>query len=603
MDVTVHKPGAGGLANRIRPHLLDSSFAQELLDADVVDGSVRPFREPGLVQDPDLDELIYQNGSGTRSLVEVGNEWYWSDNDTSELGSTAGYWGLEPPDDVVVATPKDPGNRFIGRYRYAVTYATDLATSAPLEYSDELSRQITEVNAEQIERTISLGDIETFDPRHDHRKKNRVGYDEGAIVQYEERAYECISRHTAVEDRDTELPGPPPDFPEHWRDITSDVEANVVKRTGYDRIELILPQPSQEQVERINIYRSIADGQALYWIGFVEVGTHRYVDTASDSEVQQNEILDLTPAYPPVYTFEDNAIGKQGGKYLTLVNGVAYLAVGSNLHLSQQNRIHSWNIGSFQEFEGEITGIAAENRGVLVFTQNRTYHVTGTTSSDIVVRWMPENQGCPNWRTITYVNNQPVWLSNDGVCIFGFVPEVNQERITIETERKHTMPSPGDVSFGVAANRIYYLFRNDGFATCMDFGRGGVIYERTLSAAYALYDKDQDRLLLRDGFLYELDAGDELNAIYRTPDFGIRQGRDGVITGTMYVRRFRLNATGPVTLELFVDGRLFTTLESDGTAERQIRPPRGAAGTMFSVRVTTKSELRYLTSEFHSARK
>jgi hypothetical protein len=381
------------------------------------------------------------------------------------------------------------------------------------------------------------------------------------------------------------------------------VQSSLVKRTGYDRIEVTVPQPAQADVERINIYRSIADGQALYWIGFVKVGVHQYTDTLSDTEIQQNEILDISPAYPPVYEFEEGALIKKGGKYLTMVNGVAYLAVGSNLHLSEQNRIHSWNLSSVQKFDEEITGIAAENRGVLVFTNNRTYHVTGTTFTDLNVRWMPEQQGCPNWRTIVHINNQPVWLSNDGVCIFGYLPEINQERISLETERKHTMPAPNDVSFGVAANRVYYLFRDGASAVCVDFGRGGVIYERTLTATYAIYDKDGDRLLLRNGFLYELGAGGELEAQYWTPEFGIRQGRDGIVTGTLYVRRFRINASGPVTLELFVDGRSFCTLESSGNNERQIRPPRGAVGTRFSIKIKTKSELRYLTSEFHKARR
>jgi hypothetical protein len=261
------------------------------------------------------------------------------------------------------------------------------------------------------------------------------------------------------------------------------------------------------------------------------------------------------------------------------------------VYLSQQDNPHGWDPTRFLEFEDTVTGIAAEDRGVLVFTKNRTYHVTGTTLADINRRWVPNYQGCPNWRTISYLYDTPVWLSYDGLTKFGYEPNISVERIAVLTEKVYEWPE--NVVFSVVANDIYYAFTSDNKAICMDFRRDGVIYERSLSAQEAVYDEDNDRLLISDsGQIKVVGDGDPLEYTYVSPDLNF---------GTAEPKRLRciyLNASDDIEVTAYVDGEKRFTGTSKGSKDRRMFFAPGLVGDFFRIGFRGKGEVRRASIEY-----
>jgi hypothetical protein len=114
----------GGINDVIEPHLIPLEMSTDLLNADVSNGAVISLK--GLVQ-ADIDatsELVYQNGD--RQIVEWGNRFYWSDNETSELNSSLGYYGVPAPETAPNISDGVAGGRFVtnSTYTYAYAYAT-----------------------------------------------------------------------------------------------------------------------------------------------------------------------------------------------------------------------------------------------------------------------------------------------------------------------------------------------------------------------------------------------------------------------------------------------------------------------------------------------
>ena len=347
----------------------------------------------------------------------------------------------------------------------------------------------------------------------------------------------------------------------------------------------------------MNIYRTIGDGEASYLVERVNVGITKYIDALDDIKVVINRQLDFSKlALPPLQVNQNGHWNTVGGKYLTEEDGTFYLAYKDRVYLSLQDNPHGWDPSRYLTFDGDITGIAAEDRGVIVFTANRSYHVTGTTIADINRRWIPNYQGCPNWRTITYMSDMPLWLSYDGLTQFGYQENISVERITVLTEKKFTWPE--NIKFGVAANDIYYAFTDDGEVVCMDFRRDGVIYKRTLDADAAVYDEANDRLIIRkSGQNYIVGTGDALEYDYVSPDLNF-QTKYTTGTEPKRIRSLYIHATDTVEVTVYVDGEAKFTGESAGMKDRRLFVSPGLVGEFFRFGLKSKGEIKRISIEY-----
>lgn len=258
------------------------------------------------------------------------------------------------------------------------------------------------------------------------------------------------------------------------------------------KVSYTIPETIPSDIEHIRVYRTVSSGSEFYLVD----EHHRLLagsvreDNISDLDILLNNSLD-SHYYdmPPV-----------NGKFLTESNGVFFVAVDDKLYFSYIQNPHAWNGLNWVGFESNITGIVSDYQGVLVFTYNKTYRVQGTDISTIYKQEIPGQQGCVNWRTIAKVSNYPVWLSNDGICIWDghSIDIVTKGRIDLT---KYTF------FHAVSANDIYYIYHGGG-ALCFDVRNGGVFSEIDLTCDYGWFDSETDHYyLFKDSAIYEFNKG------------------------------------------------------------------------------------------------
>jgi len=270
------------------------------------------------------------------------------------------------------------------------------------------------------------------------------------------------------------------------------------------------------------------------------------------------------------------------------------------VYLSEAGDPHSWNPNHYVTLGDTVTALAREDRGVVAMTKNRTYHIVGTTPADISARWVPNYQGCGNWRTVAYIHDMPVWLSNDGLTMFGYGPEVNVERLSVVTERKYSFPE--DITHAAVANDVYYAVRANGIAVCVDFRRDLAIYERTLSSDFAITDPDNDRLLLRHrSRTYEVGAGGVQTWTWRSPEMAMAS-RGVSADALKKVRSIYVNSDSDFTLRAYADGVLHTEVLGFPASKRSNRVyTRGLFGHHLSIEIESAGEVRHIAIEYFQA--
>lgn len=291
-------------------------------------------------------------------------------------------------------------------------------------------------------------------------------------------------------------------------------------------------------VSWIRVWRTAAEGAEFSLVARLAATETGYTDELADSLLVMGESLSSQDNYPP----------PSGGRYLTESGGVFYLAVNTpsrtELHFSALGNPHAWPTLNFIGFGDSITGIVPEFEGVLVFTRNGAYRVTGADNPDTVVcQGIPGNQGCIAWQSISQLDNMPMWLSADGLCAWDgeSVQVLSLGRVLLR----------GVVPVAAAAlDGAYYLFTTDGVIV-YDSRSGGIFRRLSSVCDHAWHDTDRDCIFLTRGdATYQLNAGRLPRRLtYRTGHVGESE---------LLARRFMelLARVGAETeLKVMVDGR------------------------------------------------
>lgn len=329
---------------------------------------------------------------------------------------------------------------------------------------------------------------------------------------------------------------------------------------------------SDARIACAKIYRTIDHGADFYCVGEIHASGETFRDTTPDADAQLMNPLTTQYHYPP----------PDKGKYLCEYAGVFFLAVGDLLYFSAHGTPHAWPTTQFLSFDDEITGIAPEFQGVLVFTRNNVFRVTGAENPDTVAKtFIPGNQGCANHRSIAVLNNAPVWLSNDGICMW------DGNSVAIPSHRVKNMKGAG-VKCAATADDRYFLFLA-GECVVFDRRNGDIFYKLAFSCDYAWYDGSLDCLFMqtRSGiFKYGTGAGVQTMR-YTSPLIG---------GGGNAIRKFRefiLSGDAESAVELSIDGEKAAAF-SVGGGRRRVKLPRAAVGHGLSCRIVTRGVIREL---------
>ena len=328
---------------------------------------------------------------------------------------------------------------------------------------------------------------------------------------------------------------------------------------------------TDDRISYAKIYRTLDKGADFYCVGEVHESGGNLIDDTSDDVLVMLNPLTSEENYPP----------PGGGKYLCENGGVFFLAVGSKLYFSVQGNPHAWPTVQFLSFDDDITGIVPEFQGVLVFTRNNAFRVVGAESADTITKtYIPGNHGCINFRSIAAVNNAPIWLSGDGICLWDGSSVSIPSYGVLKTSH---LP----VKYAVSANDKYYLFLWDG-GIVFDRKNGDIFYKLDLSCDYAWYDGDTGAMFLQrpDG-LYQYGAGDKLKFRYISGNFG-----ESELTQKIF-QELVVSSEGEIEATIRVDGEEKTRLKLQGGRSR-VKLPFTAVGRSLSVELASGSRLNEL---------
>ena len=633
---------SGGVNTFIDPQKLPPTHAVDVSNAEIVSGSIASVPAPDGISTPIIPEVKY-NPTGNRSLAKFGEAYYWSDNDTGELSSSLGYIGVRPPESSPGVIKQWPGvttestARFDGTYKYAAIFNTfDGFSSAP-SASLEMDNFWTNVETTTISTTASPTNAPRFSATklwhvvhplphysmitavvssHDVTSTDQRSYRyaAGSVVEYGGRAYKTYVDYESVPSDPARIfkknlrgwttpaepllpPGTPYQWPvSPWVDITGVL--NHVR--GADIIEIEVPASSETSVVSVTILRTVKNGSTFYPLVTLPNGTGSYMDMTEDTNLVLQVPPVLTNHTPPV----DENPPFSGGKFLTALHEVFYLAVGDRLYLSEQSNPHAWDPLKFMVFEDEITALVPTQASVIVFTKNRRYFITGSTFADLQKVQLPTLQGCPNWRTATTVGNHIVWQSNDGVAIFGKQPEIEGDQVQLLTADKYTFDKIAN--FAVSANEVYYMFFDD-HVVAIDFKHGATITKRNINGLSAsVYDQNDDRLyfLTSLGRWEEDGTGDDATWSYTTPRLEPAPDKNEGTRLPKKLRRLWVDADNDVDMTVFVDGeeRWSKVLKKRARRDLSTYFKAGLIGQDVQFRFSSKGTMRSFTVDFRLAK-
>lgn len=292
---------------------------------------------------------------------------------------------------------------------------------------------------------------------------------------------------------------------------------SVVLTATADKFNVGVVASSDPQVDKIRVYRLGGGFTAMSLAAEIANTTQTYEDNVSDINIAATPLVSQYYSQAPM-----------GLQYLTEHNAMFFGAVADKLYFSEIAFVNAWSPYNFIDFEENITGLGAMQNGLLVFTQFKTYIITGTSPQSLSKFLLNGNNGCILHDSIKYVGNNLVWLSNDSFCTS------SGSDVTPITLKKL-----GRIDFNYPTNavvneEVYYLSHQDGIFI-IDFINGGTFSEITGTADsfWILNDKLYYAL---DSKLYSLFSSKyNRELVYKTADFS-----DGSITNiknykTVYV--------------------------------------------------------------------
>jgi hypothetical protein len=325
-----------------------------------------------------------------------------------------------------------------------------------------------------------------------------------------------------------------------------------------------------ERVSYAKVYRTQKEGADFFCIGEIKKSGGSFVDNTDDYSLVSLEALSSIDNYPP----------PDRGKYLCESGNVFFLAVDSTLYFSAVGNPHAWPKLNFIGFDDLITGIVPEFQGVLVFTANNTYRITGADNINTLIKTvLPGNQGCVIYNSIAQISNAPIWLSNDGICLW------NGESINVISRRiMNTVRL--QVNCAVSANDCYYLFLQNG-AIIYDHRNGDIFSKLDFTCKYAWYDGDADALYLQknDG-IFLFGGGEQGTYIYKSGYIGLPESeytffKEVIIT---------IDGTANVTLSNEDNAVFSVALKRSG--KYRLKAPYNTLGRYAQIKIVGKGTLK-----------
>lgn len=553
----------GGLSTRLAPHLIDINQATLCRNVDMTDGTLKPLK--GLkarvntiplnnnhftvfngafisgtngVHFSEFDDKLYKSiTDGVISKTSDGINWV-------ELGIDA------PTTKVTVSTPlvAIPSNPIStgastdipsGTYNYVLVYKTMLEkyfkqevkvvynTTRGIKFTSDTEVVSTYKVFRQYNGAYYLvGESDSSGVVNDtlyniSNKELYSSYTYQSTADVRNYVYTYYSTTTFIES----APSP----------ISEDLEVEILQASIYG----FLPT-TDITVDSIRIYRiggTLNNFYLVDTISIVGIATKTYVDTKSDLQVLEGTLLETTDLIkPPI-----------GLKFLTEWNSTLWAVENSKLWFSEQGLVSNWRANNWIQFPENITGLGATQNGLLVFSRNRTWIISGDNVSSYFKYLLNGSQGCITHNTISYIDNNLIWLSLDGICTS------NGSSITIASYNKLGKLNLEPIKAEVYDSQ-YFLFTDTDciVADFRDYNSIGLrFFNIDINARGAYYSPYYDTfyILPKDSIgVHEYDKGELLEFHYRT-GYIVNQGK----TNYKLAKNFYIYSVGENTVNIFID--------------------------------------------------
>lgn len=313
-----------------------------------------------------------------------------------------------------------------------------------------------------------------------------------------------------------------------------------------------------------NIYRAGGLNPTFNLVAKVPIATGSYEDNIADFDVSRTELK--TYNNDPAPTNLDMLIQSRG---------TFFGAVGDKVYFSKEGQPEYWSDYNYVSLPKTVTGLGVFGMGVVAFTDDEMYLITGSNVNDIAITKLPFSYGCKNKRTVKNIEGRLIWVSSldnkDVICVYdgSSVTVVNKvdKYINASTIGSLSYDNFGDASYdsftyaiqnAIVSNHKYFLFM-DGRTAIVDFETGLKVYYMT-ERVQAAYSKNNNLFTITDLQVYEYlpSFGIYRNIVYRTGDFD-----NGDATRMKSYRSIKVNATGTYKIHVFVDDVNIMQIETE----------------------------------------
>ena len=267
--------------------------------------------------------------------------------------------------------------------------------------------------------------------------------------------------------------------------------------------------------------------------------------------------------------------------------GTFFAASGSKVYYTDgQGNPNYWPATNYINFHANVTGLAVIPIGIVVFTNMRTYIITGTNASTFTEYPISSTQGCINAKSIVEYNNTIMFLSANGICtISGTVVEV-VSKFKLGQQTYNSINA-------VLYNEVYYVQLADKSLVILDTRYGVTFYDYDFGTNWLVVANNVLYGQLPAGGLYEFFAGADTPYEYSTGNL-----TDGRSSELKQYNDIYLYVEGTHTLKTYINDNLVATksITGNGTPSQVTVPQDLQRGSYIRFDLTgtgTVKEIEY----------
>lgn len=296
----------------------------------------------------------------------------------------------------------------------------------------------------------------------------------------------------------------------------------------------------------------------LYRVGG-NLGEFTLIDTIDNSVTTYTDKVKDTNAVGTILETSLASPAPAGIKYFQEAYAMIFGALGAQLRFTPIGKPDEWPEVYFLQFDAEITGIAPVANGLLVFTEFRTYIVTGNGPDSLSQYLLSSDQGCVAFESVQLIATEAVWVSHDGIC------SSSGSRPVVITKAKlgKINLNPTD---SVIYNETYYV---------MEASKDILVYQAGLIKRYnfdvSTLEVANNKLYgYRDGFLYSLFDSTEPSEF----EFTSARFTEGAFTANKTYKKIFIYSRGQVIINILINDVIVQTKELNGEDSYTIQVPQ-----------------------------